>query len=182
MILLPRTLRLDASDTLIFARAAEPGEWAVPGSFCFWDDDPAALAGKRRQAFRAGFLGVFSFGWSTLVEIAEASDADHDQAIASLAQLLRAHHGAPDDSAALAAARDEIAFARTLCDHPPGTVLAMTRRHDADGAIREQFRSLHRREGKPDITRLPVFGIVAVEGEEEIVEHPDLTTMTRRAP
>ena len=145
MILLPRTLRLDASDTLIFAPAAAPGEWAVPGSFCFWDDDPAALIGKRRQAFRAGFLGLASFGWSTLVEIAEASADEHAQAIAALAGHLRAQHGAPDEGAALAAARDELAFARSLCDHPPGTVLAMTRRHDADGAIREQFRSLHRR-------------------------------------
>ncbi|MEY3552369.1 MAG: hypothetical protein RL735_717, partial [Pseudomonadota bacterium] len=29
---LPRTLRLDPSDTFVFARAAEPGEWAVSGS------------------------------------------------------------------------------------------------------------------------------------------------------
>ncbi len=55
---LPRTIRLDPSDLVVFERAAEPGEWAVPGGFPFWDDDPAALAGKRRQAFRAGFLGA----------------------------------------------------------------------------------------------------------------------------
>src|ERR687894_35551 len=70
---LPRTLRLDPSDTVVFERAAEPGEWAVPGGFAFWDEDPAALTGRRRQEFRAGFLGLGSFGWSTLVEGAEAA-------------------------------------------------------------------------------------------------------------
>ncbi len=75
MIRLPRTLRLDPSDGIVFSRAAEPGEWAVPGGFAFWDEDPASMSGKRRQAFRAGFLGLGGFGWSTLVEVAEASAA-----------------------------------------------------------------------------------------------------------
>jgi len=41
-----RTIQLDASDTFVFAKAAEPGEWAVPGAFVFWDSDPAVLEGK----------------------------------------------------------------------------------------------------------------------------------------
>lgn len=36
---LPRTLRLDPSDTFVFAQAAEPGEWAVTGTFLFLDGD-----------------------------------------------------------------------------------------------------------------------------------------------
>jgi len=32
-----RTIRLDPSDTFVFARAAEPGEWAVSGAFVFWN-------------------------------------------------------------------------------------------------------------------------------------------------
>jgi hypothetical protein len=39
-----RTIRLDPSDTLLFKRAAEPGEWAVSGAFAFAHVDPAALA------------------------------------------------------------------------------------------------------------------------------------------
>jgi ADP-ribose pyrophosphatase YjhB (NUDIX family) len=39
-----RTIRLDPSDTLLFKRAAEPGEWAVSGAFAFAHADPAALA------------------------------------------------------------------------------------------------------------------------------------------
>ncbi|HYF06743.1 MAG TPA: DUF6505 family protein [Acetobacteraceae bacterium] len=180
MILLPRTIRLDPSDTLIFPQAAEPGEWAVPGGFLFWDDTPETLAGKRQQAFRAGFLGLSSFGWATLVEVAEATEAEHDAAVAALAAEIRLRHGAPDDAAATEAALDEMRFARSLCDHPPGTVLALSRRHDEEGAVREQFRTLRAREGgAPDRTRLPVFGVVAVEEAEGVVERPDLAAMAR---
>jgi hypothetical protein len=79
-----RTIRLDPSDTFIFERAAEPGEWAVPGGFVFFDADPAALEGKARIAFRSGFLGIASLGFSTLVQIVAASEADVANAIAYL--------------------------------------------------------------------------------------------------
>ena len=69
-----RTIRLDPSDTFVFERAAEPGEWAVSGAFVFWNADADKLEGKARSAFRGGFLGVESLGWSTLVQIVEASD------------------------------------------------------------------------------------------------------------
>ena len=36
-------------------------------------------------------------------------------------------------------ARQELDFARGLCDHPPGTLIAVERTADADG-IRERFR------------------------------------------
>lgn len=177
---LPRTLRLDPSDTVVFARAAEPGEWAVPGGFVFWDEDASALAGKRRQAFRSGFLGLGSFGWATLVEVAEASAEARAAAVAALARHLVAAFGAPDEATARPAAEEEIAFAESLCEgHAPGTVLALTRSIE-DGRQREAFRTLHRREAPHrDFGSLPVFGIVQVEGEEEPVEHPDLTRLPR---
>ncbi|HWL83098.1 MAG TPA: DUF6505 family protein [Roseomonas sp.] len=173
---LPRTLRLDPSDTVVFAHAAEPGEWAVPGGFAFWDEDPSALTGKRRQEFRAGFLGLGSFGFSTLVEVTEASAEERAAAVAALAAHIRARYGAPDAAAARAAAEEEIGFAESLCDHPPGTVLALARSVEA-GAVRERFRTLHRREAQGgDFTGRPVFGVVEVEGEDdEPPEHPDLT-------
>ena len=40
---LPRTLRLDRSDTLIYDPTADPGEWAVPGAFEFWNERPEAM-------------------------------------------------------------------------------------------------------------------------------------------
>ncbi|HEV7266334.1 MAG TPA: DUF6505 family protein [Falsiroseomonas sp.] len=176
---LPRTLRLDRSDTLIFDTAAEPGEWAVPGGFEFWEEDFAAMPGKRRQAFRGGFLGLSSFGWSTLVEVAEATPDQREAALAALAAHLRTRHGAPDEAAARAAAAEEIAFAESLCDYPPGTVLALTRSEEA-GDLRERFRTLHLRDTPHTrFDTLPVFGIAVVEGEEAPVEHPDLTILGR---
>ena len=54
------------------------------------------LEGKARAAFRGGFLGVASLGWSTLVQIVEASDDDRAAAVDMLARRLLAHFGAPD--------------------------------------------------------------------------------------
>ena len=89
-----RTIRLDPSDTFVFERAAEPGEWAVSGAFVFSDVDPAALQGKERSAFRGGFLGVTSLGWSTLVQIVEASDEDRERLIARIVATARRTHSA----------------------------------------------------------------------------------------
>lgn len=137
-----RTIRLDRSDTFVFASAAEPGEWAVPGGFMFWNGDPAGLSGKARAAFRSGFLGVGSGGWSTLVEVAEASETDREAAVTSLAGLLVERLGAPGLDAARAAAAEEIAFAASLCDPPVGTVVALQRVVEGDGEVRERFRTL----------------------------------------
>lgn len=179
MTKLPRTLRLDASDAVIFDRAAAPGEWAVPGGFHFWDDALETLAGKRRQAFRSGFLGLATFGWSTLVEIAEATPVERDTALAALAMHIRDAFGAPDEAAARAAAEEELAFAESLCEHPPGTVLAVARSLE-DGAMRERFRTLHRRPA--DRNTLPVFNIIAVDDAEDAPLHPDLTRLAQERP
>jgi len=179
MPLLLRTLRLDPSDTVIFPLAADPGEWAVPGGFRFWDDAPDTLSGQRRQAFRAGFLGLASAGWSTLVEVAEADAAEREAALGALAALIRREHGAPDDAAARRAAEDELGFAQSLCGHPPGTVLALTRRLEGD-EVREAFRTLRRRETPHrDFGALPVFAIAEV-AEDAAPERPDLTRLPPR--
>ena len=141
MTRLPRSFRLDQSDVSVFEVAAPPGEWAVPGSFCFLSAEPETLTGKRRAAFAHGFLGVASFGWTTLVTVEEASAADLDAATASLAAHLVAWHGAPSAAQAEAVARREVGFASSLCDHPPGTILAISRRFDGD-ALREQFKTI----------------------------------------
>lgn len=136
-----RTIQLDASDRFIFERAAEPGEWAVSGSFRFWDGDPGLLSGKPRVAFRSGFLGLGSFGWSTLAVVVTATDAEREAAVAELAQFLQIEHGAPSHEAAREAAQEEIAFAASLCDHPAQTLIAVHRSVE-DGAVRERFRTV----------------------------------------
>jgi len=100
-----RTIQLDTSDTFVFAGAAEPGQWAVSGAFVFWNANVGKLEGKVRSAFRGGFLGVESLGWSTLVQIVEASDADRAALVERLAQQLVTHFGAPDIAAARARPR-----------------------------------------------------------------------------
>ena len=169
-----RTIRLDPSDTFVFERAAEPGEWAVSGAFVFWDTDPATLSGKARAAFRGGFLGVESLGRSTLVQIVEASEQDRAKVIETLAQQLVEHFGAPDLAAARKAAEEEVTFAASLCDHPKDTLVAVHRALE-DRDIREAFRTLHPRAGpKP----LRAFAFLEVEGEEESEERVDLAGLT----
>jgi hypothetical protein len=161
-----RTIRLDPSDTFVFEKAAEPGEWAVPGTFAFAHLDPATLEGKVRAAFRSGFLGIESLGWSTLVQIVEASEADRAAAVELLAQRLVERFGAPDLAAARPAAEEEIAFAASLSEHPKGMLAALSRRYE-DGAIREAFRTLTPSVGpKP----LRAYAFLEVEGEDEPVE------------
>jgi hypothetical protein len=158
-----RTIRLDPSDTFVFERAAEPGEWAVSGAFMFAGVDPDQLAGKARAAFRGGFLGVPSFGWSTLVQIVEASEADRAALIALLARELRDRCGAPDIESAHAAAEEEVAFAASLCEQPRDTLVAVGRTVE-DGAIREAFRTLRPRgERRP----MRAFSLVEVAGEDD---------------
>jgi hypothetical protein len=169
---LPRTIRLDPSDEFVFPLAASPGEWAVSGAFRFWDRDPAILAGKERQAFRAGLLGIASFGWSTLVTVTEATDEEIEEATDSLARQLVTHMGAPDAAAARAAAEEEIAFAASLCDHPVNTLLAVQRSVEDDG-IRERFRTLKKREDMH--TQARAFEIVTDDGEPD--EEIDITTI-----
>jgi hypothetical protein len=156
-----RTIRLDPSDTFIFVVAAEPGEWAVSGSFVFWDRDPMALEGKARTAFRSGFLGVQSLGWSTLVQIVEASADDRKQAIEQLARQLVEKFGAPDMKAAIAAAEYEIAFTESLATEDKDTLVAVHRRVE-DGEIRETFRTLKPRNGPAP---LRAFAFLEVEDE-----------------
>jgi hypothetical protein len=168
-----RTIRLDPSDTFVFERAAEPGEWAVPGAFAFWNADATKLEGKVRSAFRGAFLGLESLGWSTLVQIVEASAADRAAIVERLAQQLVAHFGAPDIAAARGAAEEEVAFAGSLCNHPADTLIAVHRSFE-DGEVREAFRTLHPRGDKKPMR---AFSFLEVEGEEEPADEVDLVAM-----
>jgi hypothetical protein len=171
-----RTIRLDPSDTFVFERAAEPGEWAVSGAFMFADADAMALTGKARAAFRGGFLGVGSFGWSTLAQIVEASAEDRREVLNALAQQLVDRLGAPSLEEARAAAEQEIEFAASLCDHPHDTLIAVHRTAGDGGEIRETFRTLRPRgERKP----MRAFSFLEVEGEEEAGEAVDLVNLAQ---
>jgi hypothetical protein len=172
-----RTIRLDPSDTFVFEQAAELGEWAVSGAFAFWNRDPATLEGKARTAFRSGFLGISTLGWSTLVQIVDASENDRLAAIDTLAKQLVANFGAPTIGDAVAAAEEEIAFAESLCTQPQDTLIAVHRTFE-DGAVRESFRTLRPR---GDTKPARAFSFLEVEGEDESSgEQVDLVAIAER--
>lgn len=158
-----RTLRFDATDERVFERAAAADEWAVPGGFAFSDDTPETLVGRRLQAFRSGFLGLESFGWSTFVTVASIEPVTLEELAVRLARHFVERYGAPDVGAALPVAHDELAFALSLGEpHPVGTVLAVERELTGEG-VRERFRVI-----RPQATPLHarIFGI-AEEDEAE---------------
>ena len=174
-----RAIRLDPSDTFVFETAAEPGDYVVPGSFAFWHDDVAALTGKRRAAFRSGFLSVANGGFSTLAQVCEVSPEDHDAAMQQLAALLMRAHGAPTLALALVAAREEYAAVEALAQHAPETLVAMHRALNDTGEIVEQFRTLHRRAETDmglDARHYRAFSFFETDAETP-VERVDFATM-----
>jgi uncharacterized protein YlaN (UPF0358 family) len=157
-----RTARLDDSDQHVYAPAAAAGEPAVTGTFVFTfsDDDPETLTGKARQAFRSGFLGLNSFGWSTVVRVEEIDEVEYKRVVETLAQHLVAHHGAPSLEEALPFARQEIDYAISLCEDEPGTMLLIERHADEEG-IHEAFRKV-----QPPAPAQPVGQVADWRGQE----------------
>lgn len=158
-----KTVRADPSDTFVFERAAEPGEWAVSGAFAFNHADLASLAGKARAAYRGGFLGIESLGRSTLVQVVEASDREYREATELLTKRLIESFGAPDPATARPAAEEEIAFAASLSHHPAGTLVAVSRRYE-NGETYESFRTLSPRRATGPIR---VFALQEISGDGE---------------
>lgn len=139
-----RCLRLDESDESVYPRAARAGEWLVTGTFAFTfsDRDPARLTGGDKAAFQHGFLGLESFGWSTLAVVAEIDEVAHRRAVERLAGHLRDRYGAPTLEAALEEARSELTFTASLAEAPINTIFSLQRRLTDDG-VAEDIR-IHR--------------------------------------
>jgi Family of unknown function (DUF6505) len=173
MIKMLRTIRLDPSDAFVFTRAAEPGEWAISGSFLFWDRPVETLIGKERSAFRSGLLGIDSFGWSTLATIVEASAEEHEATIEHLSARLLRDCGAPDPESARIAAMQELAYARELAEPPIGTLVAVHRALE-NGEIVERFRTLL---PGTDEKHSRAFSFMTASEDETPVETVDLTLM-----
>jgi Family of unknown function (DUF6505) len=172
-----RAIRLDASDTFVFDKAASPNEWVVSGSFLFWDQDVSGLTGRSKTAFRSGLLGLATFGWTTLAVVVEATNEEREAALVALSTYLMAAHGAPTMEAARAAAEDEIAFSASLAQHPAQTLVAVHRTLTAEGEISEQFRTFHAADAKQATAQPCSAGAFAVveDGEDEHAgDHFDL--------
>jgi hypothetical protein len=174
-----RTIALDPSDTFVFDVAAEPGDWAVSGAFRFYDRDPAALTGKDRAAFRGGFLGVRSWGWSTLVQIVHATEDDRRALVELLAKQLVEKFGAPDLATARPAAEEEVVFVESLCTHPISSLIAV-HRSVGDGEVRESFRRLQLKEGQDRHSK--AFSFMEIEDDAEGDQQHNLADMSREPP
>lgn len=172
-----RTIRLDPSDAFVFTRAAEPGEWAIAGTFLFWERPVETLIGKERAAFRSGLLGIESFGWSTLATIVEITEEEREAAIERLAARLLVECGAPDAEAARAAAQAEIAYAMELAEPAVGTLVAIHRSQE-NGEIVERFRTLL---PGTDDKHGRVFDFIE-EPDDMLEERVDLLGLMKEAP
>ena len=139
---LARSIRFDESDSNVFDRAAEAGEWCISGAFAFSDFTEADLTGKPRQAFRNGWLSLESFGRTTFVATAEIEPSEVDAMTMALAAHFVADWGAPDLEAALPVAEEEMRHMLDLCEeHDPNTLLVVERTLRPDG-IHEAFRTI----------------------------------------
>lgn len=141
-----QTVQLDESDSHIFDRPAQPGEWAVPGTFTLWDVAPDALTGPDRQAFEHGFLGTASLGWTSLVRVAEMPPDQWEAVVACLADHLVSHYGAPDTQTARPVAVEEVTLTNGLCEHPVATLIAVDREVTEEGIL-ESYRVVGHPEG-----------------------------------
>lgn len=135
----PRTLRMDASDLNVFPAAAEPGEWAVPGTFAYSDTEPGSLSGKEQLAFKSGWLGIESLGRSTFVQVSSVTYEQLDTIVEQLAAHFVDQFGAPDMPSAIPVAQEEADYAIGLCAHEVGTLLAIERTFNEEG-VAEKIR------------------------------------------
>lgn len=180
-----RTIRMDPSDTFVFERAAAPGEWAVTGTFLFAGRDVVTLPKKMQTAFRAGFAGVETLGFSTLAVVTDLEPGHAQEALDNLSRSLVEKLGAPDMETAQTAAAEELVFASELCEgHAAGTLIALHRTLE-DGQIRERFRSLRQRDrSTEELTgiggRGKAFFVVETDDDEpETDENVDLIELMK---
>ncbi len=137
---LARAIHFDESDQRVFANPARTGEWCISGGFEFSDWTENDLAGKARQAFANGWLGLETGGRVTFVAVTEMEAAEHDALAGMLAAHFVTYYGAPSAEAAMPVAREELAQMAELCeDHAPNTLLTVARELTEAG-VREAYR------------------------------------------
>ena len=151
---LARAIHFDESDMRIFHSPARTGEWCIPGGFEFSNWTEADLAGKARQAFANGWLGVETFGRVTFVAVTPIREEELEALAARLAEHFVQIYGAPSVEAAWPVAQEELTQMSELCeDHDTNTLLTVARELTGSG-VRESFRSI-----KPQDAGLEQFAI-----------------------
>ena len=139
---LARAIHFDESDLNVFNSPARTGEWCLSGGFEFSNWSEGDLAGKARQAFANGWLGLETFGRVTFVAVTQIEEAEYNDLTESLAQHFVTLYGAPDLEAARPVATEELSQMAGLCaDHTANTLLTVSRELTPNG-VGEAFRTI----------------------------------------
>ena len=135
-----RVIRMDESDLNVFHAAAEPGEWAIPGTFAFsnWTEDD--LTGKSRQEFAHGWLGLESFGRASVVAVTSITEAERAALVDILAFHFTEAWGAPHIDAARPVAEEEIAHMAQMCSDQAENTLMVIERELTPAGVKDRFR------------------------------------------
>ncbi len=153
---LARAIHFDESDLNVFYSPARTGEWCISGGFEFSNWGEADLAGKARQAFANGWLGLETFGRVTFVAVTQIEPAEMERLATNLAEHFVHLYGAPSVELALDVARTELAHMSEMCDdHAPNTLLTVARSL-TDGGVHEAFRVITPQEA--ELEALAVHG------------------------
>lgn len=151
---LARTIRFDESDGNVFERPAQPDEWAVSGAFEFSNWVESDLTGKKRQAFANGWLGLESFGRSTIVAVSEITEAEKEAAVEALARHFVECFGAPDLTVARPVASDEVNYMQAMCDDHEANTLLIVERSLVEAGVSEAFRVIQPQEAELDLVAI----------------------------
>lgn len=137
---LARVIRLDESDLNVFTNAAEPGEWAIPGTFAYskWTEDD--LTGKARQEFAHGWLGLTSFGRASVVAVTSITETERSGLIDLLAFHFTEAWGAPNVDTARPVAEEEIAHMVQMCSDQDENTLMVIERELTEAGVKDRFR------------------------------------------
>ena len=147
---LARAIHFDESDQNVFHTPARTGEWCVSGGFEFSNWSDGDLAGKAKQAFANGWLGVETFGRVTFVATTQVEPSEVEAVTRALAAHFVQMYGAPSIEAALPAAQEEVAHMMELCDeHDPNTVITLAREL-TDAGVKESYRIIEAQEASLD--------------------------------
>lgn len=136
---LARAIHFDDSDTRVFHSPARTGEWCISGGFEFSNWSQGDLEGKAKQAFSNGWMGLETFGRSSLVAVAQIEPFEREELAKSLAQHFVTIYGAPSVDAAMGTALEEIDQMIALCEEQPPNTLLTVAREITDAGIKESY-------------------------------------------
>lgn len=136
---LARAIHFDDSDTRVFHSPARTGEWCISGGFEFSNWSEGDLVGKAKQAFSNGWMGIETFGRTSLVAVAQIEPYEREALAKSLAQHFVDIYGAPSVEAAMGTALEEIDHMIAICEEQPPNTLLTVARELTEAGVRESY-------------------------------------------